>query len=274
MRRLPLFLCVAALVVMGAAPAQSASSLGQHTVKQGETLYCIGRAYGVRPDAIASANGLNRLARLSVGQVLTIPPVAWAAVPAGPVCVAQFASPYIGATAAQATATPTPAVTTQTVSTNTTGSYVVQRGDTLFRIARRYGVTVAALKAANGLTRDLIYPGQVLRIPGGSAASAIQAVATIPPASGEFQTLISLTSPINAGDYATIAVRTVGGARCSIVVVYKSGPSEAQGLEAQAARSDGVCSWTWRVGTNTTPGMWSIEVTTGTVVKVYAFEVR
>ena len=43
--------------------------------------------------------------------------------------------------------------------------HVVQRGDTLYSIARRYGITVEAIKAANGLTSNDIYVGQQLRIP-------------------------------------------------------------------------------------------------------------
>lgn len=49
------------------------------------------------------------------------------------------------------------------------GSYKVKRGDTLSRIARRQGTTVAALMAANGLTDpNRIYENQVLAL-GGSA---------------------------------------------------------------------------------------------------------
>ncbi|WP_456414082.1 septal ring lytic transglycosylase RlpA family protein [Oceanithermus profundus] len=44
--------------------------------------------------------------------------------------------------------------------------HVVQPGDTLFAIARRFGVSVEALRAANGLTDDRIHPGQVLVVPG------------------------------------------------------------------------------------------------------------
>lgn len=43
--------------------------------------------------------------------------------------------------------------------------HIVQRGDTLFSIARRYGSTVDAVKAANGLTSNNITPGQQLIIP-------------------------------------------------------------------------------------------------------------
>ncbi len=44
-------------------------------------------------------------------------------------------------------------------------AYVVQAGDTLWNIARRYDTTVEAIKRANGLTSDMILVGQVLRIP-------------------------------------------------------------------------------------------------------------
>jgi len=44
-------------------------------------------------------------------------------------------------------------------------SHTVLRGDTLFSISRRYGQTVEAIKRANGLTSDVIYPGDVLNIP-------------------------------------------------------------------------------------------------------------
>jgi membrane-bound lytic murein transglycosylase D len=45
-------------------------------------------------------------------------------------------------------------------------SHTVRRGDTLIRIARYYGTSVTALKRNNGLRRDLIHPGQVLRLSG------------------------------------------------------------------------------------------------------------
>ena len=58
--------------------------------------------------------------------------------------------------------------------------YVVQRGDTLSRIAARYGVSVGALVAANGIRNaNLVYTGQRLLIPGGSSGST---PGTKPPA--------------------------------------------------------------------------------------------
>lgn len=50
----------------------------------------------------------------------------------------------------------------------------VRRGETLWSIARRWGVTVADLKQANGLTGDTIYAGQELVIPGGGVGPSEQ----------------------------------------------------------------------------------------------------
>ena len=43
--------------------------------------------------------------------------------------------------------------------------YVVKKGDSLYNIAKKYGVTVDSLIKANGLDSALIYPNQVLIIP-------------------------------------------------------------------------------------------------------------
>jgi len=56
------------------------------------------------------------------------------------------------------TNTPTPIPSGQII-------YVVNPGDTLFSIARRHGVTLTALKAANGLTDNIIHVGRKLIIP-------------------------------------------------------------------------------------------------------------
>jgi hypothetical protein len=74
-------------------------------------------------------------------------------------------------------------------------------------------------------------------------------------------TLISVTSPAASFTDATLTVSTAPGANCSIVVHYKSGPSRAKGLVPKVASSSGRVSWTWRVGSNTTPGRWPIVVT-------------
>ncbi len=58
--------------------------------------------------------------------------------------------------------------TYQGIGQNTPGAgktYVVQPGDSLWLISRKYNTTVDAIKRLNGLTSDVIMIGQVLRIP-------------------------------------------------------------------------------------------------------------
>ena len=55
--------------------------------------------------------------------------------------------------------TPTPA------APSCSRSYTICSGDTLFGISQLFGVSVDALRAANEITGNLIYPGTVLCIP-------------------------------------------------------------------------------------------------------------
>lgn len=72
---------------------------------------------------------------------------------------------------------------------------------------------------------------------------------------------LSVTTPIGQGYTATLEAKTEPGAYCTITVYYKSGPSGASGLDDKYADSLGNVSWSWKVGTRTTPGDWQIVVT-------------
>ncbi len=150
-----------AVVGGGRAVAQSTSPIGQHVVQNGETFYCIGRVYGVIPGAIAGANGLGLSALLTPGQVLNIPAEQWLNIPSGPVCAAQFVSPFPGLSAKPPVAS-TPAPTTAAIL----GEHIIQRGETLFCIGRAYGVLPSAIGQANKLVRPFrLSPGKALDIP-------------------------------------------------------------------------------------------------------------
>jgi LysM repeat protein len=124
--------------------------LGYHTVQDGETLYCIARAYGVDPLAIASANGIVNPNLVFPGMVLAIPNVP-RSLPSGRTCPSQFA----GGAAASAGA-----------ASGCRWLHPVLRGQNLFRISLRYGVSVSTIAQANGIGNpNLIYAGQTLCIP-------------------------------------------------------------------------------------------------------------
>jgi LysM repeat protein len=125
---------MALLAVPGSAGAGGVCG-GRYVVEWGDTLSELAARCGTTVAAIYSANpGLG--ATLYAGQVLTIP-----------------GSDY----------TPPPA--------GYTGTYVVKHGDTFSKIARKYGVSVRALKAANPqiLNINLLYVGQIIYVPTVSA---------------------------------------------------------------------------------------------------------
>ena len=125
---------------------EASVTLGYHTVQPGETLYCIGRAYGVSPWAIASHNGVANPNVVYPGWVLAIPD-AYAALPAGPTCARQFPAPGPG---------------TCTCATH----HTVVTGDNLYRISLHYGVSMWRIAECNGIVNlNYIRVGQVLCIP-------------------------------------------------------------------------------------------------------------
>jgi len=94
------------------------------------------------------------------------------------------------------------------------------------------------------------------------AVALLLAVALSPVRAQPLQVrLVALTSPVSPGADATLTVQTAPGAMCLITVRYKSGPSTARGLVPKPAGGRGIVTWTWRVGTRTTPGRWPISVT-------------
>jgi len=132
--------------VASASPLSVDGILGYHSVRPGETLFCLGRAYKVSPWAIASQNGIGWMNAIYAGQVLAIPNVAWANAPAGPTCVRQF--------------------DTQNPPPVCRATYTIAFGDTLIGIARRFGVDVFTLAAKNNVYNlNLIFAGHSLCIP-------------------------------------------------------------------------------------------------------------
>jgi LysM repeat protein len=121
-----------------------------YTVQYGDTLYSIARRFGTTVSAITAVNNIPNPNLIYVGQQLEIP---------------------TGGTNPPPT-TPLPPQPTQVPPPQPPGgstTYVVQPGDTLSSIARRFGTTVSAIVAANNIANpNLIYPGQVLIIPTGS----------------------------------------------------------------------------------------------------------
>ena len=103
---------------------------GTYTVQSGDSLWSIAKRYHVTVDALKSANKLTTNV-LSIGQVLKIPR----------------------------------SVIEDNSGTEADIIYVVAPGDSLWAIARQYGVTVDQLKQVNNLVSDLLSVGMELKIP-------------------------------------------------------------------------------------------------------------
>ena len=63
--------------------------------------------------------------------------------------------------------------------------------------------------------------------------------------------LVSVTSPIDAGEIQTLTIIGKPDTEYVIHVIYKSSVSKADGLEKKKSDAKGNVSWTWKVGTNT-----------------------
>lgn len=115
-----------------------------YTVKSGDTLSAIASRYGMTVNALVTLNGIRNANLIYPGQVLRV------------------ADSGQGSTVSQ-----------KATTTTTTGSYTVRYGDTLSAIASRYGTSTSTLASINGISNpNWIYPGQVLKLSGGSSTRA------------------------------------------------------------------------------------------------------
>ncbi|CAM2982284.1 pilus assembly protein [Paenibacillus sediminis] len=74
--------------------------------------------------------------------------------------------------------------------------------------------------------------------------------------------IIAKPEPAYIGHNATIKVKVQPGTTAALSIFYKSGQSIAKHLGSQQADENGYIEWTWRVGSNTTPGSWKFVVET------------
>lgn len=68
---------------------------------------------------------------------------------------------------------------------------------------------------------------------------------------------------VTRGSTATVGARSAPNVGCDITVIYKSGASTAAGLYPKTTDGNGNVSWSWKVGTRTTPGSWPVIITCG-----------
>ncbi|WP_309713792.1 LysM peptidoglycan-binding domain-containing protein [Pseudolysinimonas sp.] len=124
-----------------AAGGGSAAAASTYIVQAGDTVAAIAGRHGLSTASVLALNGLGWKSLIFPGQVLKL---------------------AAGATFAPASA-------------QEGGRYSIARGDTISRIAARFGVPVESVLNANGLGwSSIIYPGQTIAIPAVAAPAAPQ----------------------------------------------------------------------------------------------------
>lgn len=96
----------------------------KYVVKKGDSLYAIAREFGISVDELKRANNLSNN-NLSIGMILTIP---------------------------------------KNDNVSNDNIYIVKPGDSLYKIANMYGMSVSELKALNNLSSNLLSIGQQLKV--------------------------------------------------------------------------------------------------------------
>ncbi len=142
-----------------------------HVVKRGETLKKIANKYGVTQSSIRQNNGIGK--KVKRGQRLNIIITEREYIDENPIDETPVDSTATSTATTTAATDPTTTVqpaqerepVVQQTPTNRETIYRVRRGDSLSKIAQKFGVTVKAIKKANNLQSDRINVGQRLKIP-------------------------------------------------------------------------------------------------------------
>lgn len=112
-----------------------------YIVQSGDTMTSIAQRFGADVAVLVALNGITDAAQIQIGQTLKIPGQK----------PANISSPSGGSA----------------------GRHVVQRGETLSQIARRYNTTVAELQRLNNLANpSLIVAGQAIQLPSGTTGGS------------------------------------------------------------------------------------------------------
>jgi LysM repeat protein len=168
---------VAAAPAMAPAPAPAPAVERSVVVAKGDTLGKIAKANGVTAAALAKANGIDGT-MIRIGQKLRIPEVAGAGTDTKPMAVSAPAQAVAAAAAQQASS---PA-----------GTYTVAAGDTLAKIAKKFGTKAETLAKLNSISDPRkLKIGQKLQVPGEASAKA-EAPASAPAAPAAAQDMAML----------------------------------------------------------------------------------
>lgn len=169
-----------------APPASTVSS--RYTIVGGDTISKVASKFGVSTQAVLTANGLSWSSIIYPGQTLAIPGLALASnVTPAPV------------------AAPVSEPTTPVVSAPTT-TYTIVAGDTISKIAAKFGLTAQSILTANGLAwNSVIYAGRPLTLPSTAIAPAATGVTGLTAEmAANARIIVSVGRSLGVSDYGIV----------------------------------------------------------------------
>ncbi|QSH42310.1 LysM peptidoglycan-binding domain-containing protein [Lentisphaerota bacterium ZTH] len=174
-----------------------------YTVQRGDSFWKIGRKYGVNMNDLAAYNNLSSKSPLKVGQVLKIPPGGVLLSPEQLKSV-KYKAPRKAANSAKKTVRSTARkakVHTAAAARPADGLYTVKSGDSLWKIAHRFGIGTKDLAQANSLSsRSPLKIGQRLYIPPkGKSGAPAPKKSSAPAAASQTQSVNDVIGDVAVG---------------------------------------------------------------------------
>lgn len=153
---------------MLAGPVQSASAKTV-TVKSGDTVWQLATKYGVSMSQLEKTNHIKN-GVIYTGQKLVLS--------SSKTTTLKPTTTATKTTTKKANAAAATVSNLSSTSTATASTYTVKSGDTLWKVSKKYGVTIAQLKQWNGLKSDMIAVGQKLAVKKTAATQTVTSSAT------------------------------------------------------------------------------------------------
>ena len=216
---------LATLSASGALLTTGASALAdRYTVVKNDTLWGLSKKYGVSVSDLKKANGVSGHL-IYVGQKLQIP-----------------------TKSTKATKTAKTSTSTSTVDTTST-THTVVKGDTLWSLAKKYGVSVSALMKANNLSSSTILIGQSLNLRAGMTTYGVNGVTTGSSSTAASANTASSTST-TASSQAPKDKKTATKAKSTTInTSSNSNTSTSANTQSQSTASNSSASTTTNTNT-------------------------
>jgi LysM repeat protein len=196
-------------------PASVDPSTGKYAVQVGDTMSIISRKFGVSYADLLASNSLVDPNHIIPGQQIVIPGVTPnnpAPPPAQPQPEQQQPQPV------QPTNPPPPAPADNTAASTVPATYVVQPGEGLAAIGRKFNIPWPDIAGANNIMDpNTIYAGMVLRLPqpGSGVPTMMENSAGVPPGpaptvAGKFIKVVLHEQRVYAFENGTLVHTTIG----------------------------------------------------------------